>query len=211
MLDSIDIVVWDFDGVINRNYDDKGFLWHRNLEADLGVSFASLQEDLFGERWRSVLRGETQILDLLTNCLRRVGFRGKAESFLNYWMTRDFLIDPDIVAIIKQLRNLGKQQAVATNNEPGRTNLLWTEHGLCHLCQHLFSSGRMGVLKPEPAFFATVEQSLNAQPDRLLLIDDTLENVEAALERGWQATLYGDFSMWTLGIPEQLREKVGLT
>jgi hypothetical protein len=124
MLNSFDVVVWDFDGVINRNYDHQGFLWHRNLERDLGVSISSVLEDLFGEPWQRVLRGETHILELLTNCLRKIGDTGKAESFLDYWMARDFVIDREIIDIMKRLRQLGKRQAIATNNEPLRTQLI---------------------------------------------------------------------------------------
>jgi 2-haloacid dehalogenase len=68
----------------------------------------------------------------------------------------------------------------------------------------------MGMLKPEPAFFAAIEERFDIPPDRFLLVDDTLQNVQAAVTRGWQTILYGDFSKWKLGCPKQLRQAIGV-
>jgi HAD superfamily hydrolase (TIGR01509 family) len=208
MLNSFDVIACDFDGVINRNYDHLGFLWHRNLERDFGLSISSMQENLFGEQWQNVLRGETAILDLLENCLRKIGHSGRAESLLDYWMARDFAIDREIIDIIGQLRQRGKRQVVATNNDPRRTERIWTHYGLRNHCDYLFSSGQMGILKPESSLFAAIEEHFGTPPDRFLLIDDTLENVQSAAARGWQTIHYGDFSKWKLGSPNQLRQAI---
>jgi HAD superfamily hydrolase (TIGR01509 family) len=50
----------------------------------------------------------------------------------------------------------------------------------------VFYSARLGVMKPDPAFFAKVEAALGLHGEELLLIDDRRENTEAALKAGWQ-------------------------
>ncbi|GHB17671.1 hypothetical protein GCM10007094_01550 [Pseudovibrio japonicus] len=51
----------------------------------------------------------------------------------------------------------------------------------------VFSSCRMGVLKPSVAFFQYIIQSLNVPAERMLLIDDRVANVRAAQDLGWKA------------------------
>ena len=53
-------------------------------------------------------------------------------------------------------------------------------------------SGREGVIKPEPAIYELVERRTGADPGRIWFTDDSQRNVDAALERGWQALLFTD-------------------
>jgi putative hydrolase of the HAD superfamily len=43
----------------------------------------------------------------------------------------------------------------------------------------------LGCGKPDPAFFAQVARRTGLAPAEMLLIDDKLENVEAARAAGW--------------------------
>ena len=50
----------------------------------------------------------------------------------------------------------------------------------------------MGVRKPDPAFFARIEEWSGHAPGDHLLVDDSEKNIEAALARGWQAFHFTD-------------------
>jgi FMN phosphatase YigB (HAD superfamily) len=51
----------------------------------------------------------------------------------------------------------------------------------------LFLSCEIGACKPSDASFEVVEAALGVAAQQILLIDDTLANVEAARARGWDA------------------------
>ena len=48
------------------------------------------------------------------------------------------------------------------------------------------ASGLMGVVKPDEAFFEMVSDELAVEPDEMMLIDDSADNIEAAEACGWQ-------------------------
>ncbi|MEP2533885.1 HAD family phosphatase [Shimia sp.] len=49
-----------------------------------------------------------------------------------------------------------------------------------------YVSGRLKLVKPDPAIYAHVEQDCGIAPERLLFADDRPENIAAAADRGWQ-------------------------
>ena len=49
-----------------------------------------------------------------------------------------------------------------------------------------YVSGRMKLIKPDPAIYAAVEQDCGIAPGGLLFVDDRAENIAAAAVRGWQ-------------------------
>jgi putative hydrolase of the HAD superfamily len=59
-------------------------------------------------------------------------------------------------------------------------------------------SGRLGMIKPEPAIFLAALDALDARPGDVSFIDDRPENVLAARRAGLRATLFTD--------PRQIRE-----
>lgn len=64
-------------------------------------------------------------------------------------------------------------------------------------------SGRVGLMKPQPAMFALALQRFGVDPAQTLFIDDHPGNVEAAQRLGWQALLYTDAA----ALQSQLRQQ----
>ena len=61
-----------------------------------------------------------------------------------------------------------------------------------HLVERYFFSGLMGVAKPSPEIYARVEELLGLPGDALWFVDDRIENVTTASNRGWHAHLWVD-------------------
>jgi 2-haloacid dehalogenase len=59
-----------------------------------------------------------------------------------------------------------------------------------------YVSGRMGVVKPDPAIYAMVEEDCGIAPGRLLFTDDREENIMAARDRGWQVHHFTGWEGW---------------
>ena len=62
------------------------------------------------------------------------------------------------------------------------------------------SLSALGAKKPAAACFAALQPAVNIAAEKLLLLDDTLENAEAARVAKWQALHWTDAM-----VPESLR------
>lgn len=49
-----------------------------------------------------------------------------------------------------------------------------------------YISGHMGVIKPDPEIYQTLEDKCGVSPGNLLFTDDRIDNIMAARKRGWQ-------------------------
>jgi putative hydrolase of the HAD superfamily len=181
------IVAWDFDGVLNRNIEDGQFLWAKNFEADLGQSLAAFYHHIFDANFDEVITGREDLRDRVESWSKAVGYPGGPDALIAYWFAKDSFPDPSMLEIIETLSSHGIRQVIATNNEERRTRFIETEMGYAALVEHVFSSGRMGMRKPQPEFFETVTSALRVEPQDMLLIDDTKANTEQAVLLGWSS------------------------
>ncbi len=55
---------------------------------------------------------------------------------------------------------------------------------------HLFISATMGMMKPDPAIYAAVTDSLGLAGPEIAFVDDRQDNVDGALAAGWEAHLW---------------------
>lgn len=59
-----------------------------------------------------------------------------------------------------------------------------------------YVSGRLQLIKPDPAIYAHVEQDCGIAPEHLLFTDDRADNIDAAAARGWQTHHFTDPQGW---------------
>ena len=186
-LDAVEVIAWDFDGVLNRNIQNGAFAWSRQFEQDLGLSLRSFSSYLFGGRFQKAMVGQACLRELVTEWAEENNAAGRATEILDYWFTRDALPDERTLAFFEPLKSRGLRHVMATNNEIHRTAFIESEMGFADRVERIFAAGRMGIAKPDTAYFAHIEAELDVAPAALLLVDDMEENVEAARRRGWQA------------------------
>ena len=80
------------------------------------------------------------------------------------------------------------------DEEKYRIEYFKKELGLGDIFKNIFSSGYIGHRKPEPQFFEYVlEQLRDIEPEELLFIDDSEDNIESAQNLGIQVYLYQNF------------------
>ncbi len=210
MLHTLDAVVFDFDGVLNRNYGAEGFLWARGVEEKFGFTAETFETAFFTEAFLPVLVGKTEIRAVLDALLPTLGCTRTSEEFLSFWFEQDLTPCDDAFALLADVRATGLRCVIGTNTEPRRAAFLW-ERALKGRVDGLYTAGLMGVAKPDAAFFRHIQEDLGVKdPARLLLIDDIPANVEGAKAAGWQAIQYGDFPARMLGEPHELRAALGL-
>ncbi|HMO72880.1 MAG TPA: HAD family phosphatase [Paracoccaceae bacterium] len=104
-------------------------------------------------------------------------------------------IEPSIT-LMRRLRGKGVPVFALTNFGVDSFAYAQTQYDFLSEFDHAYVSGRMGVIKPDPAIYAMVEVHSGLPPERLLFVDDKADNIAAALARGWQAHLFDGPPGW---------------
>jgi len=79
---------------------------------------------------------------------------------------------------------------LSSTNEPHVAWLRQHFGWVFDLFDHCFLSNEIGLTKPDIALFRHVESVTGQAPERHLLIDDLLQNVDAARAAGWHAVRF---------------------
>ncbi len=179
------IIAWDFDGVLNRNQADGRYVWEDDFARHVGQTASAFGSFVFGKAPK-VITGEIDILERLQQWTDAVECKMTAEAILAYWLEQDARPDAEMLGLVDDLNAAGLRQVIATNNDPRRTTYIANQMGMAHRVEHVFSSGNIGVAKPDPAYYKHITDALGATPADLFFVDDLKANVEAAIEAGWQ-------------------------
>jgi putative hydrolase of the HAD superfamily len=189
-------VFFDVDGVLLHSLFHADLArrrrWDTHLLEDMGVdpeAFARFFDPSFGE----VIAGRVSLVTALERFLPTVGYRGTPLDFIAYWLSRDTHVNHQLLALITRLRATGPLRLyLATNQEHLRAFHLWNTVGLRHSFDDIFYAARLGVAKPEPAFFEAVDGAIGPQPVPPLFFDDSPRVVDAANRHGWEAVLFSE-------------------
>jgi putative hydrolase of the HAD superfamily len=175
----IDVIAWDFDGVLNRNVVNDRFLWVWEMEKQFGYCPKEFVKQVIHD-FDPVMAGKECILDRLNPWVEYVGYDGTAEDFLQYWFQMDRYPDPVMDEMMKIASEAGITNVMATNNEARRGRFIWYEMGFEHQMDKLFTAGEMGKIKPHAEFFQHICDDLNVEPGRVLFVDDMAANIKNA-------------------------------
>jgi putative hydrolase of the HAD superfamily len=185
------IVVFDLFGVIARDQSDAG---KERLVAIAGVAAPEFRDAYWAlrpaydrgemtgpEYWRGVAR----ILDLTVDLgqIDRL-----IEADLDSWRT----VDADMVALLEALVASGRRIALLSNI-PEELAAYYEEHqSWIRLFAVRGFSCRIHMAKPDPEVFRWCCRVLDAEPSRVLLVDDRAENVAAAEAIGMRGHHFTD-------------------
>jgi putative hydrolase of the HAD superfamily len=164
--------------------------WGATLEADLGLSLATLQAQFFAPHWREVSLGRAGLHERLGPVLARHAPHLTSAALVAYWFEKDARLDHGLLDQLAELRAGGLALHLATVQEHLRADHLWTALGLRDRFDAIHYSAAYGCGKPDAAFFERVCERTGFAPGELLLLDDRRDNVEAARAAGWRAALW---------------------
>jgi putative hydrolase of the HAD superfamily len=107
------------------------------------------------------------------------------QEFLAAICAQSRLLLDGALEILKKLSASGKYMVGALNNEARETNAYRFEHfGLRPLFKVALSSCYLGLRKPDPAIYERALEILGRPAERILFIDDRMENLASAEETG---------------------------
>lgn len=187
-------IVWGFDGVLNRNIAGGRYVWLDGLAAEFGIDAGQFETAIFKTNWTRIITGREDILDRLDRWAVNAHFTGDVEDVLEYWFTADLRISEPMERLVDQVEAAGLGQVIATNSDPRRARFLEQQQGWGEKVDAVFASGRLGVAKPDPAFFAAIEEETGLDPRELLFVEDRESHLAAAEKRGWQGVHFTEGS-----------------
>jgi len=179
----ISTVLWDADGVLQRT--PSGF------EESMRPALRGRVDDVEGfmaeafTAERPALTGDVRWLDVLPGLLERWGIPEAYDDLVRVWLTIEAV--PGTHEMVRALRAQGIRCCLATNQDVVRGTFMQDDLGYGHLLDEAFYSYEMKVAKPDPAYFTTILARVGEEPERVLFIDDSLRNVEAARQVGLAA------------------------
>ncbi len=172
-------------------------MWDTYLEEDLGIGRDVFQNFIQTIYIAEVLIGKKSFVNALEDALPTLGYKGSALDIAAYWINRDSYLNHPLLKHIKNLRGKGHKVYLATNQEHLRAFYLWNSLGLNLLFDDIFYSARMGVTKPDAAFFKNISQKIDLTNATPLLFDDSPRVIEGATKFGWDATLFNTLDDFT--------------
>jgi len=183
----IKAILFDADGVLQR----PSVWWREALMPILGAIDIS-EVDAF---LRDILETELAYL-----CVPS-GFDAALMETLTRWNRSERFADTahalnairpydDVIAIVSSLRRAGMPCHIASNQQAGRARHMSEGLGYKTLFVEEFYSCRLGVAKPDVAYFHRVLELLDLPSQCVLFIDDRSDNVDAAKGAGLVAALY---------------------
>ncbi|MFC8274900.1 HAD family hydrolase [Streptomyces sp. NPDC057271] len=99
-----------------------------------------------------------------------------------------FRADEAVVALLRQVRR--HMPLVLVTNATLELERDLESMGLADLADHVVSSARVGVAKPDREIYEIAAERAGTVADRCLFVDDRLENVQAATALGMTGVLY---------------------
>jgi putative hydrolase of the HAD superfamily len=195
----IEAVLFDADGVLIFK-----LRFARLLSSEYGIT-REMTRPFFRGPFEACMVGAADLEDVLPPHLAAWGWRGTLDEFVSLWLETEDAVDERVVAVVRALRESGLTCCLATTQECHRAAYMRDEMGFGDLFDHLFFSCETGCTKPNPGFYAAVEETLGLEGQRLLFFDDDAVNVAAARARGWRAEVYVVFQEFVRDLNAHLR------
>jgi putative hydrolase of the HAD superfamily len=185
MLEMIKAIVFDADGVIVR---PRTFFISRATEL-YGIPKQEFMAFIHSE-FKHCTTGELELLDVLPEYLTRWNVPVEPQTFVQQWVEHEHHIDTALLEQIQTFRANGIPCYLGTNQERNRANYMKLEMGFTHSLDSVFASSDLGFRKPDIEFYKSLQDKIQVPASEILFWDDSLENVAAAREAGWNAEVF---------------------
>lgn len=182
------VLVLDCDGVV-RHWDVEGFLAaEQALGLPPGATVAvALEPGLLRRVSTGLLTADEWSDEIGRIVAERHGI--DADDARRLWGGAKWSIDDDTVAIVREAKARGVPTA-CFSNATDRLEADLAEAGVADAFGTIVSSYRLGLAKPDAAFYAAACEAAGVADDEILFVDDRAENVVGALAAGVHGVRY---------------------
>ncbi|WP_420597194.1 HAD family hydrolase [Deinococcus sp.] len=185
MTSTFPVLFWDIGGVLLTNG------WDRDQRAGVVARFGLDAAD-FAERHKLVISElELGRLSLHEYLDQTVFYQPRDFSRDDFWAAIHEQSQPQPEVLTLAHRLSSQHRMYSLNNEGADLNDYRIDtFGLRDFLLGFFTSCYLGVMKPNPAIYRLGVQLAHAEAGQSIMIDDRLQNVEAARRAGMQAILF---------------------
>jgi putative hydrolase of the HAD superfamily len=202
------VLALDVDGVILDPGRGGKKPWQSALREEYGLDPSLLDEVFFRRSWSDVIVGRELIEPALARALSELGWEIDVEAVLACWFEADFAIDREVVAAVNEWTAAwGFRLALVTNQGARHARFLELNLQPILPVKGVAFSGALGVLKNDPAFYPAAERwlGIEGRNRRIIFVDDSRQNVEAATRHGWEGVHFDKRHGWRSRIGSALR------
>ena len=180
-----DVILFDVGGVLLTNGWD-------TQERALAIERFHLDPAGFEARHQAAYpaweRGTITVRDYLDATLFNEPRSFSQDEFFAFMLAQSKLLPDGALGTLKELAASNKCMLGVLYNEARETNeYRFEKFGLRSYLKVALSSCYLGVRKPDKAIYQTALDILGRPPERVLFIDDRMENVAGALNVGMRA------------------------
>ncbi len=191
-------LLFDADGVLII-----GEFFGEKLARDFNITPEATKE-YFITSFVQCIEGTADLKETIAPHLKKWGWTGSTQDFLDYWFSSGNVIDIKIISLIQKLRARGIRCFVATNQEKYRAQYLRETMGLANWFDGFFASADLGYKKPKIEFYRELTKRAGITDlANTWFFDDTEANIVTAKEFGIQAHLYTEFETFQTLVKEQ--------
>ena len=144
----------------------------------------------FQGAFQACLTGEADLKTTLEPFVTEWHWPQGVDDLIEFWMKEDNLPNHEVLSVVDQLRAGGHVCCLASNQEKTRARYISEVMGFGSRFDHLFFSCDLKVLKPQQAYYQSIQSTLKVEPGEIIFFDDSESHIEAAQKAGWNAVLF---------------------
>jgi beta-phosphoglucomutase len=180
MVNTIQAVIWDLDGVIIDSADEHRRAWQRlaheegrvMTDADFWATFGMRNDDIFASLWGNLPPEQVKALS------------DRKEMYFRELIRESAAPLPGAIELMRGLHDSGFAQALASSTPVENINLIAEVLGLKRYLSILVSGETVARGKPAPDIFLKAAAELHLDPTVCLVIEDAVAGVAAAHAAG---------------------------
>ena len=184
----IGLVLFDFGGVIAEEGFREGLqsiAQHNGL--DSGTFVKEAYELTFNGGF---VIGEIDEHTFWETLRGRTGIKGSDQELRKEILPR-FVMRPWILELVQRLKKASVSTAILSDQTKWLDELD-SQYDFFRLFDKVFNSYHLGKCKKDPSLFEAVLEKMNFRPEQSLFVDDSLDNIERAPNRGLHTIHYQD-------------------
>ncbi|MEL6597063.1 MAG: HAD family phosphatase [Pseudomonadota bacterium] len=181
LLRDIDLVIFDFDGVVADSEVISLSTLHRALD-DFGIymPLSAVRETFLGTSMTTILK---HVESLKPSCSTKQ-FADHWQAMLFEQLTRHLTPVPGVVALLNRLQATRTPYCIGSSSSFKRLGVALDAMTLRDRFAHVFSAEQVNRGKPAPDLFLHAAQQLGTDPTSCLVIEDSPFGVRAAKAAG---------------------------
>jgi HAD superfamily hydrolase (TIGR01509 family) len=173
---------WDIDGVLVDELPWETD-WRSGFSPEARGLYRALGED---ERWQACLQGEVRAYDLLGLLAKESGLVSDLpDQVLRLWHGREVKLNVPLMALMKEMKNQGWKNAIASNQDKDRAGILRRFLPVEEIVDAWAFSCELGAAKPMKEFYEALREKVALDGAMYVMIDDVVANLKVPNDLGW--------------------------